>query len=668
MINRKSIFAVIIFLFTVGLHLLVAEIPPVYDPAKKGATPIRNYRLKNLYTIDDIQLALKNSGKDYLLFDITHVKILLDGKTINPENIYGEIYFGPYPFEAKEVEYSYKRFRRRARILQGNAKVRLGSMFSGYVNSEDWTDTGKFVLRVVLRLENLGSDRRLGMYDIFAWIKKTGDRIELLPTLTEGPLICKSTSDSPGSLVIAYRTSVPVDSKVIIEGVREFAPDEKTNRAEIKITELKPDTEYKYYLLIGDIRSKVYSFRTPPPVGKGSVKFVYLGDSREGVGADEETLMGVNAKILERELSMAYRMGARFMIQGGDLINGYTTNKKDFITQMRAYKQIVSGFWHLRPIFPGIGNHESLLNYYHDPQRKNVFIDKQPYKTDSAEAVFADELVNPVSGLQPHDPRLPTYDETVFSFKYGPVKIISFNNNYWRSTHPQEYGGCPQGYIFENQVEWIRKEVKEGENDPGIKHIILFAQEPVFPNGGHVGDTMWWNGNNNVRAYIRDAATGELKPERKGIIEIRDSLLDIFHSSGKVAAVLGCDEHAYHKMLVSNKVPIGNLSSDDLDGNGIICEKGEPCSPRKSLKYPVWYIISGGAGAPYYAEEPTPWNKYWKQQPETDRYYYYSSQWNFFLFEADTDNISVTIYNPFGEVIDRIADLQSVKKISCNQI
>jgi hypothetical protein len=160
-----------------------------------------------------------------------------------------------------------------------------------------------------------------------------------------------------------------------------------------------------------------------------------------------------------------------------------------------------------------------------------------------------------------------------------------------------------------------------------------------------------------------------VEPEKKGIIEVRNQLVTMVAENRKVAAVLGSDEHSYHKILIDKNVPIGVPGMDDTEGNGRVCQEGRPCSPLKNLKYPTWYLVSGGAGAPYYSEGKTPWNTYWKNFSGTDPNhtsmkggYYYSSQENFFIIKADQDRISITVYNPYGEIIDNIENLMKVKE------
>ncbi|GAH39437.1 unnamed protein product, partial [marine sediment metagenome] len=124
---------------------------------------------------------------------------------------------------------------------------------------------------------------------------------------------------------------------------------------------------------------------------------------------------------------------------------------------------------------------------------------------------------------------------------------------------------------------------------------ILFAQEPVFPNGGHIDDAMWYEGDNTVRAYTYNAKTKELQPEKKGIIEVRNELIRAISHCKKVAAVLGADEHSYSKVLIDKNVPVGNMKKDDKNNNGKLGDEGEEYSCLSDLKYPTWYFSAGDA-------------------------------------------------------------------------
>jgi hypothetical protein len=125
--------------------------------------------------------------------------------------------------------------------------------------------------------------------------------------------------------------------------------------------------------------------------------------------------------------------------------------------------------------------------------------------------------------------------------------------------------------------------------------------------------------------------------------------------------------------LFGNRVPVGVPERDDDNGDGWINfygkdtdgdgtpEEKEGASPLTDLSYPVWYFVGGGFGAPFYAEEPTPWNQYWNRRGGREEYYY-SSQANILIFSVEGSKISVQVLNPYLEEIDRVDDLTKAKR------
>jgi hypothetical protein len=113
-----------------------------------------------------------------------------------------------------------------------------------------------------------------------------------------------------------------------------------------------------------------------------------------------------------------------------------------------------------------------------------------------------------------------------------------------------------------------------------------------------------------------------------------------------------------HRTLIDNQVPIGDITQEDPDGNGVI--EG-PFSPLASLVNPVWHISVGGAGAPtYYSAQETPWNEYWNDRPAEDGFYH-SSQEHTSVFTVTEDGLKLEIYSIYGELIDRVDNLMAVK-------
>jgi 3',5'-cyclic AMP phosphodiesterase CpdA len=286
------------------------------------------------------------------------------------------------------------------------------------------------------------------------------------------------------------------------------------------------------------------------------------------------------------------------------------------------------------PVNVAMGNHEALVNYFSNPETAEEFgIDRFPFETESAEAVFATNFSNPVSELKSEDgaaydpdPKtkdFPPYDETVFSYVHGNAAVVVLNSNYWYAYALNRYPGTSgniHAYIMDNQLEWFKDELTKYESDKDIDHVFVTLHTPFFPNGGHVADDMWYNGKN----WPRPIVAGE-KVE-KGIIERRDELLEVMiNKSSKVRAVLSGDEHNYAKTKITEAMPR-------------YPENWE--KPKLKLTRTIYQINNGSAGAPYYAKEQTPWSDFTTN---------FSTQNVVVLLNVDGKSVNVEVRNPFTE-------------------
>ncbi|RLD65932.1 MAG: hypothetical protein DRI95_07675, partial [Bacteroidetes bacterium] len=158
------------------------------------------------------------------------------------------------------------------------------------------------------------------------------------------------------------------------------------------------------------------------------------------------------------------------------------------------------------------------------------------------------------------------------------------------------------------------------EKDGNIDHIFVTIHTPFFPNGGHVADDMWYNGNNTPRAYVNGRAY------KKGIIQRRDELLDIIvNKSKKTLAILTGDEHNYNLLTITDRVN----------------RYPYPYKKEKlKLSRKIYQINNGAAGAPYYAKEETPWMKHLRN---------FSTQNALVLIDVDGSKVFVRVINPDTE-------------------
>lgn len=425
-----------------------------------------------------------------------------------------------------------------------------------------------------------------------------------VPCIILGPFVDQIGSCSA---IISWETDTPCYGEIIIRG-KSYSDGEESRMHEVKIEGLNPGEIYMYRVIIGGEVRGEYHFKTVPKNGN-NFEFAVLCDSRAGSGGGERYYgESCNYYILTRLLLDAYNRGSDFILFPGDLVNGYMSCEFEFRYQLKNWKRATEGIGASIPIYEGMGNHEALLDIFGDME----FDKLSPH---SAENIFSLEFVNPLNGPLPEQSMkemAPPYTGNVYYFDYGNSMFISFNTNYAYCSNPLKYGGNLEGYVMDGQLDWIDRVIKEADKNSYIKHIFLFAHEPSFPNGGHLGDAQWYHG------------------KKPFVIERKDELWRIISNSKKVVAVFYGDEHNYHRMLVDS-------STVFYEEDGYV--------PQEKLvpKNPVWQIVSGGAGAPYHTQEDSPWS-------ESVHAFYPGYNYCFIWVKGDT--VKLTAYNEVGELID----------------
>lgn len=423
----------------------------------------------------------------------------------------------------------------------------------------------------------------------------------------------------PRSAVVSWETDRPADGHVWIAG-REVRSKSAGTRHEVLLDGLHPATRYGYRVQSDETLSGTYAFRTAPVAGP--FRFAAMVDSREGVGGGLLNYSGAEALALRALVEQAYHGGAQFVLFAGDLVNGYTTDVADFRMQLDAWKRAVAPVRARLPFYTGMGNHESVVDFWRDAQGHELWVDKQG--SASAEAAFARAFVNPDNGPPDEGPGTPSYSENVYWFDWGDARFFVLNNNYWWSSDPHLHGGNLEGYVLPRQLEWLRQRVAEADRTARIRHLFFAAQEPPFPNGGHTADAMWHRGGDTNRDGVVDT-------KDVPIVEDRNELWAIVASSPKTVAFLTGDEHSYSRLLVRPDTPVGHRRG--LDGKARV------------FRYPVWQVTSGGAGAPWYdVERDLPWSGELRT---------HSTQPHVALFEVDGGDVRLEVFSQTGQVLDR---------------
>ena len=179
------------------------------------------------------------------------------------------------------------------------------------------------------------------------------------------------------------------------------------------------------------------------------------------------------------------------------------------------------------------------------------------------------------------------------------------------------------------QMDWLKATLKTLEADPNIAHILVTQHTPAFPNGGHVHDDMWYGGDNSHRPVIAG------QPAQLGIIENRDAYLDLLvNKSRKVRAILSGDEHNYSRTRITDAMLRYPEGYD---------------KPKVRLSREIWQLTNGAAGAPYYAQEQTPWSPFVE---------IFSTQNCLLIFDVNGERITVRAKNP-----DTLEDIEAFELV-----
>lgn len=637
--------AIVITCFLFAASAGNAQTPSVIiDPTERGFTlqpEQRTYALAQRQLNPAVIFSPDEKGLKFDLGDTT---------------LYGRIHFGPAYFDYAASDYLESRFRSRSEIRKGKGLLEIAPYFKeeSRSNVNHWTTSGTMGFRLELLRMKDGVPVTLGMYDGKVDFRKTSWGFTAPLSIVEGPIVGCIQSDHPNWMIMGFETDLASTGMIELEEIGVYPDLNISTHHEIKIGNLQPSHRYRYraIAILGtdSVITPWMSFKTAPPKGKGKVVFAYSGDGRATTGGGENEYIGVNRSTITQIAKQAYRRGTDFFLFGGDMIGGYTPSQEDFTLMLKAFKTTFSGYLNSTPVYCAVGNHEAHYFGYANAEGKKVLMDKYPYETVSAEAIIAHEFIHPSNGPKAA-PGMPTYDRNVYSLQYGPVRSIVLNTNYWNTSGNMigTYGGSPEGYILPNQIEWFEREMNAAEADPTVKYIVILAHEPFFPNGGHASDAMWYGGNNAARSYR--AVNGVMTPYEYGIIEQRNRLWETISRSKKTAVVLGSDEHNYHRSLITKTTPVGVPAVDDLNRDGILNDGR--ISPDPQFKYPTWFMVCGGAGAPYYTQEPTPWSGAVKK---------FTAQNNYFILSADEKKIGLEVFNANGQLLDAVPDLLDVKK------
>jgi hypothetical protein len=537
----------------------------------------------------------------------------------------GSLAFGLIPYH--DTRHPQPVFRSTVPIKDGKAEIGITSGLAGIYDMVGWQKSGRGAVGYRVMTPEGGM-----LYDGRVRFKGTGP-FEVDVTIVEGPFVANVT---PTSAVIWFELDRPAPCSVLI-GTRVHECQPNAAHQEVLVDRLAPGRNHEYVVRYGDNEER-YAFKTAPRGGtRAPFTFGYASDSRAAQGGGDRNFTGPNAYIMRRLMSLALSRNAAFVQFTGDLVSGYVTRPESLQLELANWKRAIEPYAHWFPFYAGAGNHEAILKDFAGEGTSVVRVPRFPFATESTEAVFAATLVNPENGPESEDGSawdpnpaatdFPSYKENVYWFAHDNAAMVVLNSDYWfapgiRPTPAT--GGNLHAYLMDNQVTWLAKTLDTLERNPAIDHVFLTIHTPVFPNGGHVGDDMWYRGSNDPRPTVAG------KPVAKGIIERRDDLLRLIQAHPKVLAVLTGDEHNYNRLRLGPDVEIYPSNWD---------------KPKVGLKRPFYQVNNGAAGAPYYGQEQTPWSAHVRA---------FSTQNAICFFHVAGPRVRLEVVNPETlEVLDR---------------
>lgn len=435
-----------------------------------------------------------------------------------------------------------------------------------------------------------------------------------------------------GQVTISWDTDIKSTGIVLLDNTQYFSA--LNTHHEIVIKNITgPIHHYKVTAVADSVEVSSLEFQFKMPEQNQPFLFAAMSDSRAGYGGAQHNFNGCNFQDLCNIFLNVYARGAEFAIFAGDLVNGHTTDKWDYISQLDAWKKAVEPIGHIMPIFEGMGNHDHVIDHWDDPRNwRGIRTDKM--FGESSEDIFAKLFVNPEYDYPKKEhSQAPSYKENVYYFDWGNSRFISVNTNYWWCSWAEDIGGNMEGYILENQMNWLKKTLKGARKNKSIEHVFVFTHEPAFPISGHIHDAMWYSGADTA---VNRSINGK-SLDRSHILESRDDFWNLVSQNGKVRAVIVGDEHNYARLLIDKKTPVYP------DGRS-----------NEQFKYPVHHIISGGAGAPYYArgEVEIPWENQIKA---------FSSQQHYLLFGVNDQDVYLFVVSVTQEIIEALKIVENGK-------
>lgn len=225
-----------------------------------------------------------------------------------------------------------------------------------------------------------------------------------------------------------------------------------TDRQSVTITNLKPNTKYKF-LVEGD--STVRSFTTATTEDNTSFVFVTMADNRGP--SDTEDLKGLPTAFINI-INDATKRNAVFAVNAGDIFYGKNPDINTFRKLYQSFKKAIHPLASQVPYYISPGNHEM-----------------SPFKSSKDEVGF--DPVQLFKSEFPQPAQLEGYEGTVFSWDYGKVHFVSMATNQF--DHKVKIPENAMYYISEAQIKWLESDLQKAKSN-GAQFIFVFGHANAY--------------------------------------------------------------------------------------------------------------------------------------------------------------------------------------------
>ncbi len=524
-------------------------------------------------------------------------------------DLFPVIYIGK---EYRDVKLSFPEYclKLKPRLIENgdnlfSSKIRINTLLKRVLGKAiKFNKPLNFTYKLIIFIPEKSSKSFISyLYRFSIFLKKINEKIKVykIPSFDVKPDI-DFTGDN--EVTISFRTSDDCLSLLEygedkLDKISNFISSGRDHFFKIKVKGY--DRKYLYRVLLkyknSDLVniSKTYSFKTKCSKNE-NFSFGVFGDCRAHYENSDSNLYGVNYSVMKDVIKGFYVSGVDFVMGVGDYATLITNSPLDFVGEINSYRKVVSFLSSYIPFFEGRGDHE-IFGYVRTKGKFMVIPYDLPLRPENILPFY---LRNPENGPIHHRKNFPPLKGTVYSFTWGNSMFISLDTVYGIAhgvVDPSKYN--INGTICDEEFKWLKNQL-EYARKRDIEHIFIFDHAPPFPNGGHIEDSMYYEGR------------------VKMVNEVRERFLKLL-SDYKVDILFCGHEHNYSRTLVNSKID-------------------------KNVKNSFYQIISGGAGAPTYPIDPfTPWHKNVKCA---------STQKHFIVVRVHGKTVTVNVLNRNFEIID----------------